>query len=91
MNDAYYSHSCVLDQELPKILIMHKYHRYWQSSFTTVTDDGNIELNWYEIGRVIYDGTNYVYVGEMEIWPGKLKCDLCLKFDSIETTVTDNH
>ena len=36
------------------------------------TEGGRVELNWYEIGRVLTIGneTDYVYVGDTDIWPG---------------------
>ena len=36
------------------------------------TEDGMVELNWYEIGRVLAtdNETDYVYVGDKDIWPG---------------------
>lgn len=36
------------------------------------TEGGRVELNWYEIGRVlaIDNETDYVYVGDTDIWPG---------------------
>lgn len=41
-------------------------------SYYTDTEDGMMELNWYEIGRVlaIDNETDYVYVGDTDIWPG---------------------
>ena len=41
----------------------------WPSTLTN-KGDGHIELNWYEVGGVIYDGNDYVYVGDFDIWPG---------------------
>ena len=37
-----------------------------------VIDQGNVELDWYEIGRVVAvdNGTDYVYIGDTDIWPG---------------------
>ena len=37
-----------------------------------VIDQGSVELDWYEIGRVVAvdNGTDYVYTGDMDIWPG---------------------
>lgn len=43
----------------------------WELSIHTHNkDDGLKELNWYEVGGVIYDGKGYVYVGDIDIWPG---------------------
>ena len=41
-------------------------------SHDTNTENGEVELNWYEIGRVltVNNGTDYVYVGDIDIWPG---------------------
>lgn len=38
------------------------------------TEGGRVELDWYEIGRVlaIDNETDYVYVGDTDIWPGML-------------------
>ena len=37
------------------------------------TDDGKIELDWYEVGRVVRNGTDFVYVGDLDIWPGEVQ------------------
>ena len=44
-----------------------------QSYYNTInTEDGTVELNWYEIGRVLAtdNETDYVYVGDKDVWPG---------------------
>ena len=28
-------------------------------------------LGWYEVGQVINDGTDFVYIGNKDIWPGE--------------------
>ena len=37
-----------------------------------VIDQGGVELDWYEIGQVVAidNGTDYVYTGDTDIWPG---------------------
>ena len=39
--------------------------------FISCAENGAVELNWYEVGRVINNGTDFVYVGDFDIWPGK--------------------
>ena len=40
--------------------------------YVLIADAGMIELDWYEIGRVvaINNGTDFVYTGDIDIWPG---------------------
>ena len=29
-----------------------------------------VGLGWFEVGQVINDGTDFVYIGNKDIWPG---------------------
>lgn len=53
------------------------------------TENGVVELNWYEIGRVltIANGTDYVYVGDIDIWPGTHAIELLYHLKIMELNV----
>lgn len=50
------------------------------SQLISIAESGAVELGWYEIGRVIAinNGTDFMYDGDLDIWPGTSILNFCI-------------